>query len=648
MTVTLERGRSGIPLLPVHPRRLGPVSRFLVLRLVIALGVLQTVGAVLVFAVGGDRPTALGLSLVLPGGGFLFAASPELFVLSVAFVALAFVLWWGISAHFAIPLVWAVGVVLAVIMGDGGGLFTSDGTTWDWAVPVVYALAILTIVLMVLWFERKFRRKLALVPSLNEYLDTVALPQVIKPTLDPDERDATALSWAYDLALQPLGDLVGFDWGEQIHGPTCVRYQIDFLGWALAQYTANYVPNAPHVAERAMRNLIEKLTDLRVWRYWRTLNLIGNFDANPDPIVRENIMLSAFTLNLVNIYEAATGSTYFDSPGSLTFVWSDGRTFAYDHHTLADAVLRNYQDSRLGFFPCEPGWAFTACNTIGAEGLYGYDTMHDQRHWKGYEDSWRRTALEEYAQPDGLFPHIKSTKVGLSFDTGEVPGGEYPTTGLNAFADIAPDLAARAGALALRGVDEKMAALEATMTGGALPITMPLTRERNLPIHTAVPEWTRVVGGARAVGRFDLAAAAKEAMWLQCATGESWPGRPLTASVQSIAINLSLVWGMPMNTAALNIRGYAPPTGPLLGETPWPEVLVTKARSSDGVSLDIALRPNRDAPVVGLALTFAHLRPGGAYTFDGQAVKAGADGTATITIDLVEPMVASLELDYVA
>ena len=204
----------------------------------------------------------------------------------------------------------------------------------------------------------------------------------------------------------------------------------------------NQVPNAPQPVERAMRQLIEKTTDLRVWRYWRTLNLLGNFDANPDTIVRENIMLSAYILNLVNLYEAATGDHRFDEPGSLTFVWTDGRTFPYDHHSVADAVRRNFEESRLGFFPCEPGWAFTACNTIGAEGMFGYDTMHGARHWKDYEESWRRTVLEEYAQPDGLFPHIKSTKVGLSFDTGEVPGGEYPATGLHGFADIAPDVAA--------------------------------------------------------------------------------------------------------------------------------------------------------------------------------------------------------------
>ena len=99
-----------------------------------------------------------------------------------------------------------------------------------------------------------------------------------------------------------------------------------------------------------MRNLVHKQTDLRVWRYWRTLNLVGNLDANPDPLVRDNIMFSGFTGDQINLYEAATGSTIFDEPGSLTFVWEDGRTFAYDHHSWMEAVRANFETSPTFFF----------------------------------------------------------------------------------------------------------------------------------------------------------------------------------------------------------------------------------------------------------------------------------------------------------
>jgi hypothetical protein len=173
------------------------------------------------------------------------------------------------------------------------------------------------------------------------------------------------------------------------------------------------VPNAPNQVEAALAKLVLKHTDLRVWRYWRTLNLLGNFDANPDPLVRDNIMFSGFTGDQLNLYEAATGSDYFDQPGSLTFVWKDGRTFAYDHHRWMDEVRKNFDAADTTFFPCEPGWAFAACNTIGAQALLGYEVLHGRPLWSELEPRWRQTLDEEYALPDGNFANIRCTRTGL-------------------------------------------------------------------------------------------------------------------------------------------------------------------------------------------------------------------------------------------
>src|SRR4051812_22147490 len=95
-----------IPLLDPDPPRLGPVSRRLLLRLVVVLAVVQVVGAVLTFGVATERARAVGLSLTLPGGGFVYIARPLAFAVTVALVVVALVLWWGLSVHFAIPLVW--------------------------------------------------------------------------------------------------------------------------------------------------------------------------------------------------------------------------------------------------------------------------------------------------------------------------------------------------------------------------------------------------------------------------------------------------------------------------------------------------------------------------------------------------------------
>ena len=73
---------AGLPLLPAEPRRMGPVTRFLVLRLVVCVVALQAAAALAVFVAGGPVARAVGLSLALPGGGFLYAANPILFAVT--------------------------------------------------------------------------------------------------------------------------------------------------------------------------------------------------------------------------------------------------------------------------------------------------------------------------------------------------------------------------------------------------------------------------------------------------------------------------------------------------------------------------------------------------------------------------------------
>jgi hypothetical protein len=639
-------GANGVLLLPDRPPRLGPVSRKLVLRLLVVLAVVVLVGTAMVVFSDSASVRAAGLSLVFPGGGFLYIASPLWFVVAMVALVLAVVLWWGISAHWAIPLVWLLSAVGAAALAEGPRLFVDRGTTWPAAIPVVYALAALAVGIAVFRLERKYRRKLAKVPELNAYLGAASLARPEPTFEDPTDFDAELLAWVYDMALQPLDEFKGFDWGEQIHGPTCVRYQLNMLGYGLALYAANYLPNAPQPVEAALANLILKATDLRVWKYWRTLNLIGNFDANPDPIVRDNIMISAYLAEQVNLYEAATGSTRFDEPGSLTFVWKDGRTFPYDHHSIVEAVRRNFDANELGFFPCEPGWVFTACNTMGAQALKGHDTLHASAHWPAVEPKWRHAVEVEMLTPDGNLPHIRSKLVGLSFDTGEVPGGEYFLTGTNGFADVAPDLAARGGLLALRGADVKMAALRDAIVDGELRLDMEPAPERNTLITTAVPQWTRLLGGARAVGEVEVARAALRRMEATCGTGRRWPERPLHAGVQTLGIHLLTRWGTPLSSAALALRGYIPPTGPVVADGPWEDVVVTKARCDDGATLELALRP-RGSGSVTVTLGFEALHPQRQYRLalpdDAVLVMADGAGRAAVTVTVAGHVHARLE-----
>ena len=279
-----------IDLLRTDPRRFGPVSLRRFAMLVGALVVQVAAGALMVGLSSSTAARAGGLSLILPGGGFLYEARPLLLALWIVLAVLSVVLWWGICAWWGIPLMWWAGAALTALLPGGLRLIGPEHQVWSWAVPVVGAVAALAALTPLVVFERDFRSKRAKVAEINDYLTSAQLPAASKPTLDPAEGDDRLLHWVLSMALQPADQFRGFDWGEQYHGPTCLRYQLNFLGWALSLFAVNYVPNALCTVEPALRNLIVKQTDLRVWRYWRTLNRIGNLDGSPDPIVRDNIM----------------------------------------------------------------------------------------------------------------------------------------------------------------------------------------------------------------------------------------------------------------------------------------------------------------------------------------------------------------------
>src|SRR5207249_1774739 len=134
-----------------------------------------------------------------------------------------------------------------------------------------------------------------------------------------------------------------------------------------------------------------------------------------------------------------TGSTRFDEPGSLPFVWKDGTVYSYDHASINDALVRNFEQADLGMFPCEPTWVFTVCNVMGAQGVTGYDRLHKTNSWDRVGSGWRRGVLEEFMTPDGAFRHIRTNVFGFSFKDGDGTG-EYFLTGSHQFEDVAPDI----------------------------------------------------------------------------------------------------------------------------------------------------------------------------------------------------------------
>lgn len=625
-------------LLPLNPAQYGPITRGLLIRTGLLLMAIHGVGLALTFGAGDAALRAAGLSMLLPGGGFLYAASPLLFLLTLVGMAFAVLLWWGLSAFFTIPLVWLASVL--------GSIWVTGDTTWAWTVPAVI-VGTAALYAGMLWHSRsRHRRKVASVPAMNDYLLAAPEPTPVVTTIEPTDLDREVLGWLYELALQPLDQFEGFDWGEQFHGGTCLRYQLAFLGESMAAYAANALPNHQQVIEPAMAALIERMTDQRVWKYWQLENFLARGSLDPDPIANDNVMLTGFYQSQISLYEAATGSTRFDEPGSLKFVWKDGRVFAYDHRTLSEAIVDNLKRSNLGLYSCEPTWVFTICNTQAAQGLVGYDAVHGTNYWGQVAERFRKALTQEMMTADGGFRHIRTNVFGFSFNDGD-GSGEYFTSGSHGWEDVAPDLARRGKVFAMKGVAEKMAALEASIVDGYLDMTLPPSRERATYIESAVGGWMGIIAGARAVGNESVAEAATRSMWRDCATGARFPDRPLSAGVQSIATLLWPLWARPLSLGQLNARGYVPPRGPILAHAPWPAVIVTKARSMDGSSLELTIEAFRDTSDTPRELRFTALTPHAAYRLTGSgvelAVHADGNGAGAATC----PVTGRLDLQLV-
>ncbi len=273
--------------------------------------------------------------------------------------------------------------------------------------------------------------------------------------------------------------------------------------------------------------------------------------------------------------------------------------------------------------------------------MYGHDRLHGTDLWERNRDRWQTTLEQEYLTPDGTYAHIRSNHVGLSWDTGEVPGGHYTANGTGRFADILPAHGDRARALDLHKAAPAMAGLSMMVTDGTLPFEMPAELERHRTSSTSLPGWNMVIGGARLVGDEALAEAAMDAAARQCGTGRRWPERPLDAGSSAFGGHMIVRWAMPLSLADLNMRGYVAPCGPVLDATDWGRVMVTLARCDDGETLELGLHPRNDAGDTGVVeLAFTQLVPAAVYrAVDSDGAERGTcvaddDGRATMSVDL--------------
>ncbi len=618
-------------MLPVRCHLFGPVTRRRLVRLGAAYGVLFLLGTAIAHAGDSAAWHALGLGLLLPGGGFLLHADVES-AMGMTHAALAAgamllflaaaVLWLATGNVLAPPLAWLLAAVAAALMGhdDTHHHTGPDAGTW---VPLLIAL------LLAGAFAGAFIRRGLGVRArrrANRYLETAGREaacsfrhaEAALPEYTPD--DLRRMRFLLDRALQSVGAFEGFEWLDQFQ-TAAVRYQLNFTGYALAMAQATHLPAFGGYLNTAQQRLIAKLADHRMWRYWELESLWGKLRRETDPIAsHDNIMFGGFGAAQMALFHAASGGRDYDAPGSFTLRHPSGEMYAYDAPALIRALGRAFDDSDFCLTACEPNWIYPLCNAIGAVAL----KAHDPRRWRKHEARFRQQLESEFIDLSGRLIPARSALTGLALPPA---GGAVPQAMASYFLNATlPDIALRQWLLLRRGL---------------FGATGRLNRRQFWPVDTGNYRFSRAAAysgtalAATEMGDGDVATHCLAALEEECtaATAGGVMHRP-AASVWAHAVEFLARSGAANGLRTLVERPRSTGPQPEISARPYPDVLVARAVSEHG-GLNAVLYPGRRPGVFRMGLS--GLVPGRAYRCDGaepRRIVADARGGAVIEMTL--------------
>ena len=617
-------------LIPEPDGMFGPVTRSKIRRSLIVYGVFFVCGMLPVLAGAPGPWRALGLGLVFPGGGLLFTESFALFV-AVVFVFLFSIFIWFATGNIVLPpLIWAGAAIYAGAYTQHGlwefiwgamplsweawtGAICSPPVGWVWAQLIVPVLAIGTLGGTYGIMRSGYRSALERRETRNAYLrdgehhGIVELQQRRRADRSPElSPDAVALSrYLLDRALQPIDEFNGFDKVDQFQ-TSAMRYQLCELGYSLSILQHNYLPAFRGYLGKAHRCVIAKMQDKINWSYWRLENLWGNLNTDPDPIVRDNIMLSGWYAMCIGSYMSNNLDYRYTEPASITFELNEHRAFEYDFHSIAEVLRKNFGASDFCLFPCEPNWIYVMCNNYGALALILHDRMFRTDHWRSIEAVFREHLEQEFIQADGRVTAIRSSRLGLT-----LPG--LTTTMADAFAayymhPVFPDIAERSW----RIVEHDLARIAAD---GSLEIELRGWDKIDTGNYRFTDATTvaQLAASAREMGNEDLCR-----KLLEKAYADYGPDRRdgvLSFENASNYANIALArahFSLPGGFHDLVRDGPSQDTlaGPHLADANYPDVLLAAAHTN-GRDLNLVAYPGGTATRADLQIR--NLRPAGHY-----------------------------------
>ena len=609
--------------------REGPLTRATVRRSLIVYAAFCLTGLLPIFFDGSPGAQAFGLGLWLPGAGFIAAGGwwVLLFPVTLVLFAGSLIAWFGAGMVIAPVIVWG-GTALLAAAATGDSIWSAS----PYVVPVLTAAAITFQWRRIASHVRADRVRLeARKQFLPRALDMATARAVAAPDVAQRELTQAQLGmarYALDRALQPIGDLNGYDHRDQFQ-TAALRYQINHLGFALAMLQCHYTPSFQGYLGKAQRNLIEQYLQRRIWNYWIYETSWGHLNVtNFDPANRDNIMLTGWLGLHVNLYMLASGDRRYAEPGSLTFRLNARTAYPHDTHTLARSVEENFRRAKFCLYPCEPNWIYPICNHYGMTSLVAHDTLFGTRFVEEHLDHWLHRLDNEFTDAKGSIIGLRSELTGWvpPFPSGELSYANFTNT-------FAPDRAWRLWSIArteLEGLVRQIDGQDVLEFPGEGFDFGNYKRGH-------VASYGGALSCAREFGDEEFAAAIERGLDRHGGLNVSAEGRRYTNG--SNLANAVVLQGLLLNRddyGQLVTQGPAESTrrGPMLTDASYPDVLVARAFSR-GDDLDLALYPGKSPGRQSLKIE--RLQINRRYAVTGAAtdtIVADSNGTAQLDVDL--------------
>jgi hypothetical protein len=451
------------------------------------------------------------------------------------------------------------------------------------------------------------------------------------PVVESSTDELASLRHLLDLSLQPLDQFGGFNKIEQFGG-SALRYQLNFISYALslAQYTRT--PAFTGYLAEAQANSIAKMCGRRVWSYWAAENLVGYQRWNPDPMIKANVMYTGFFGAMIGMYETLNQDSRFDEPGSLTLHLNRSTKYRYDFKRIADVIENNMRDvDDEPQYPCEPRLIYPMCNAYAINSLRMHDRLHGTAFTGDLVDKLRVSYSENgWLTDDDRFVACKS-RGGRKIVGPVLFHDGVMVAWINA---VMPDIARRTWS-AMRAQFFDVA--DGTIEFKGPPRIESLDFGNYKIVKGDSFTRTSAMVAAREMGDDAVADALDESVeeryktvWRNGARRHdglsNWSNAMYTMSLLNREDGLRDL-----------INGVVPShwrTGPVLAEAGYPDVLVARA-VTDGTALDLVLQPGDGPKRTNLGI--ARLVAGREYRVAGatsDTVTADSSGRALVEIDI--------------